>query len=91
MNKQTLLPILGIMLLAHAPSTAQAQQLVAGDLVRIDSQIVGRVVSGQEGQLVLVRGRRDIRIPRPDTIRVSMDSVSIERSLGGGSHTKEAR
>ncbi len=31
MNKQTLLLILGIMLLAHAPSTAHAQQLVAGD------------------------------------------------------------
>ena len=35
MNKQTLLPILGVLLLAHAPSTAHGQQLVAGDTIRV--------------------------------------------------------
>ena len=81
--------LLGIILLAYAPSIALGQQLVAGDLVRVDSQIVGTVLSGRDGQLVLVRGRQDIRIPRPDTIRVLMDNVSIERWGGGGPHTKE--
>ena len=91
MNKQALLPtgnsawkcrlLLGIVLLACAPSTAHGQQLVFGELVRIDSLIVGRVLSGRDGQLVFVRGREEITEPRPDTIRVSMDSVSIERSV----------
>ena len=48
---------LGTLLLVLAPSTAHGQQLVAhdrvilepGDLVRIDSLIVGRVLSGQDG------------------------------------------
>ena len=35
MNKQALLPILGIILLAHVPSTVYGQQLVAGDAIRV--------------------------------------------------------
>jgi hypothetical protein len=35
MTRQILLPILGIVLLACAPSTAHGQQLVAGDAIRV--------------------------------------------------------
>ena len=35
MKKRTLLPVLGIILLAHAPSTAHGQQLTAGDSIRV--------------------------------------------------------
>ena len=35
MNKQAPLPILGILLLVNAPSTAHAQQLTAGDAIRV--------------------------------------------------------
>ena len=35
MNKRALLPILGVLLLAHAPLTAHGQQLVAGDTIRV--------------------------------------------------------
>jgi hypothetical protein len=35
MNKQALLPVFGIILLAHAPSTAYGQQLAAGDTIRV--------------------------------------------------------
>jgi uncharacterized protein YcfJ len=35
MSRRALLPILGIMLLAHIPSTARSQQLVAGDAIRV--------------------------------------------------------
>ena len=35
MNKQALLPILGILLLANAPSSALSQELTAGDAIRV--------------------------------------------------------
>ena len=35
MTKRALLPILGVLLLAHAPSTAHGQQFVAGDTIRV--------------------------------------------------------
>ena len=35
MKKRALLPILGILLLAHAPSTAHGQELVTGDTIRV--------------------------------------------------------
>ena len=85
--------LFALLLIAHAPLTAQGQQLAGrtdpfsqGELVRIDSQIVGRVLSQRGGQLTVALGRSDLRIGRSDTIGVSIDSVSIERPIGGGPH-----
>ena len=81
MKKPALLPILGILLLAHAPSTAHGQQLTAGDMIRVRAS----QPSGTE------RGWAEGSVDRltPDTLwyqsggsvsAMSWDNVELERS-----------
>ena len=80
MKKRALVPILGILLLAPAPSTVHGQQLVAGDMIRVRaSQSTGTGREWTEGSMVRLA---------PDTLwyqssggvsAMSWDNVELKR------------
>jgi hypothetical protein len=88
---KTLLSVLGLSLALGASGADVAAQahnrLSRGDLIRIDSRVVGRVLSVSNGQIEVLPGTEDVSEPRPDTVRISRAGTVIERAVGGGPQT----
>lgn len=90
MNKQALLPtgnsawkcglLVGFLLLAHAPSTAHGQQLVAGDTIRVRaSQSTGRGRGWTEGSVVRLASDTLWYQASGTVLPISVDGTQIQR------------
>jgi hypothetical protein len=88
---KTLLAVLALTLILGGSAAAVAAQapdrLARGDLIRIDAEVVGRVLSVSDGQIEVLPGTAELSEPRPDTARISRDGTVIERAAGGGPQT----
>ncbi len=83
MNKQALLPILGIVLLAHAPSSALGQQLVAGDAIRVRaSQSAEPGLQWTEGRVVRLTSDTLWYQASGSVSPISLDAAEIQRGTG---------
>lgn len=87
---KTLLPAIAMSLALGASVASVAAQAPAGlsrgDLIRIDSGVVGRVLSVGDGRIEVVRGTADLSEPRRDTVSIQRGDAMIERAVGPGGH-----